>query len=129
MLRALAWMLIGGLVLPVATMAQEAPATPPAGTTPLGVRQQRVERMMEELERKFRTLRQAIEKNEPDRAKRLEETYNKAKELLIQQRMGEITKLLDQARARHRASRAELPRTIAMMSAGEPVIPTVHVEG
>jgi nicotinate phosphoribosyltransferase len=36
---------------------------------------------------------------------------------------------LDQARARHRASRAELPRTIAMMSAGEPVIPTVHVEG
>lgn len=98
MLRAFAWTLIAGLVLPAALWSQEAPATPPAGTTPLGVRQQRVERMMEELERKFRTLRQAIEKNEPDRAKRLEETYNKAKELLIQQRMGEITKLLDQAR-------------------------------
>jgi hypothetical protein len=98
MLRALAWMLFAGLALPAALLSQETPATPPAGTTPLGVRQQRVERMMEELERKFRTLRQSIEKNEPDRAKRLEETYNKAKELLIQQRMGDITKLLDQAR-------------------------------
>jgi hypothetical protein len=90
-------------LLTVASVGQE-PAAPkpvadtPAGSTPLGVRQQRVERMMEDLERKFRTLRQSIEKNEPDRAKRLEETYNKAKELLIQQRMGDITKLLDQAR-------------------------------
>ena len=98
MLRATAWMLLAGLVLSLVAGGQETPAIPPAGTTPLGVRQQRVERMMEELERKFRTLRQSIEKNEPDRAKRLEETYNKAKELLIQQRMGDITKLLDQAR-------------------------------
>jgi nicotinate phosphoribosyltransferase len=35
---------------------------------------------------------------------------------------------LDEARARHRSSRAELPRAITMMSAGEPVIPTVHLE-
>jgi nicotinate phosphoribosyltransferase len=35
---------------------------------------------------------------------------------------------LDEARARHRRSRAELPRAITMMSAGEPVIPTVHLE-
>jgi nicotinate phosphoribosyltransferase len=34
---------------------------------------------------------------------------------------------LDQARTRHRASLAELPRTVTMMSAGEPVIPTVHI--
>jgi hypothetical protein len=73
-------------------------ATPPAGTTSLGVRQQRIERMMEDLERKFRELQKAIGENEPDRAKRLEETYQKAKELLIQQRMGDITKLLDQAK-------------------------------
>ncbi len=53
---------------------------------------------MEELERKFRSLRQSLEQTEPDRAKRLEETYNKAKELLLQQRMGDITKLLDQAK-------------------------------
>ena len=32
---------------------------------------------------------------------------------------------LDEARARHRASVAELPRSVTMMSAGEPVIPTV----
>ncbi|HEV2798650.1 MAG TPA: nicotinate phosphoribosyltransferase [Nocardioides sp.] len=32
---------------------------------------------------------------------------------------------LDEARARHRASLAELPRAVTMMSAGEPVIPTV----
>jgi nicotinate phosphoribosyltransferase len=34
---------------------------------------------------------------------------------------------LEEARARHRASVAELPRTVTMMSAGEPVIPTVHL--
>ena len=34
---------------------------------------------------------------------------------------------LEEARARHRASIAELPRAITMMSAGEPVIPTVHL--
>src|SRR5687768_17131069 len=115
MLRATAWFTVlavlaatpavwGQASAPAAPAAGTAPASappasaPPAGTTPLGVRQQRVERMMEDLERKFRTLRHAIQENEPDRAKRLEETYNKAKELLIQQRMGEITKLLDQAR-------------------------------
>ena len=32
---------------------------------------------------------------------------------------------LDEARARHRASVAELPRAVTMMSAGEPVIPTL----
>jgi nicotinate phosphoribosyltransferase len=32
---------------------------------------------------------------------------------------------LDEARARHRASIAELPRAVTMMSAGEPVIPTL----
>jgi nicotinate phosphoribosyltransferase len=34
---------------------------------------------------------------------------------------------LDEARARHRSSLAELPRAVTMMSAGEPVIPTIHV--
>ena len=55
MLRATAWMLLAGLVLPLVVSGQEAPAVPPSGTTPLGVRQQRVERMMEDLERKFKT--------------------------------------------------------------------------
>jgi nicotinate phosphoribosyltransferase len=34
---------------------------------------------------------------------------------------------LEESRARHRASVAELPRSVTMMSAGEPVIPTVHL--
>ncbi len=75
-----------------------APATNTAGSTPLGVRQQRVERLMEDLERKFRTLQQAIGESEPERAQKLKETYEKAKEMLLQQRMGDITKMLDQAR-------------------------------
>jgi DNA repair exonuclease SbcCD ATPase subunit len=80
------------------TAPAAAPATTPAGTTPLGVRQQRVERLMEDLERKFRTLQQAIGESEPERAAKLKETYEKAKEMLLQQRMGDITKMLDQAR-------------------------------
>ncbi|WP_299931952.1 nicotinate phosphoribosyltransferase [uncultured Nocardioides sp.] len=34
---------------------------------------------------------------------------------------------LEEARARHRASVAELPRSVTMMSAGEAAIPTVHL--
>jgi hypothetical protein len=101
MSRAVWIAILGCAVLPLAGRAQPpaANAVPASGgTTPLGVRQQRVERMMEDLERKFRELQKAIGENEPERAKRLEETYQKAKELLIQQRMGEITKMLDQAR-------------------------------
>jgi hypothetical protein len=99
MSRAILWgVLLGQFVLPLAAWSQPAaPATPPAGTTPLGVRQQRVERMMEELERKFRTLQAALTQTEPERAKKLKETYDKAKELLIQQRMADVTRLLDQA--------------------------------
>ncbi len=36
---------------------------------------------------------------------------------------------LDEARARHRTSLAELPRAVTMMSSGEPVIPTVFEGG
>jgi nicotinate phosphoribosyltransferase len=34
---------------------------------------------------------------------------------------------LEDARARHLASRSELPRAAQMMSRGEPLIPTLHV--
>ena len=40
----------------------------------LGVRHQRVERMMEDLERKFTKLAQALQEAEPERADRLIET-------------------------------------------------------
>src|SRR5688500_18663134 len=71
---------------------------PSGGTTPLGVRQQRVERMMEDLDRKFKTLQLALQQTEPERAKRLKETLDKAKEMLVQKRMSDVTRLLDQAR-------------------------------
>jgi hypothetical protein len=70
---------------------------PTGGTSPLGIRQQRVERMMEDLERKFKGLKLALQANEPERAERLQQTLNKAKELLIQKRMGDVTRLLDEA--------------------------------
>src|SRR5262245_61597838 len=76
--------------------AQDAPP-PTGGTSPLGIRQQRVERMMEDLERKFKGLKLALQQNEPERAERLQQTLNRAKELLIQKRMGDVTRLLDQA--------------------------------
>ncbi|MEX2175211.1 MAG: hypothetical protein WD872_12685 [Pirellulaceae bacterium] len=98
MARIAIWgLLLGQLVWPLAACCQDA-AAPPAGTTPLGVRQQRVERMMEDLERKFISLQRSLGETEPERAKKLKETFDKAKELLIQQRMGDVTKLLDQAR-------------------------------
>jgi nicotinate phosphoribosyltransferase len=36
---------------------------------------------------------------------------------------------LEEARVRHRSAIAELPRAVTMMSAGEPVIPTIHEGG
>ena len=88
-------LLILGL-LAGALLAQEQPPVT-GGATPLGIRQQRVERMMEDLERKFKSLKLALQQNEPERAERLQQTLNKAKELLIQKRMSDVTKLLDQA--------------------------------
>jgi hypothetical protein len=64
----------------------------------LGVRQQRVERMMEDVERKFKSLAQTLQESEPQRAERLVKTLQQAKQMLIQQRMGQIAKLLDESR-------------------------------
>ena len=76
---------------------QPAAESPTGGATPLGVRQQRVERMMEDLERKFKALQIALAESEPERAAKLKETLEKAKQLLIQKRMSDVTKLLDQS--------------------------------
>src|SRR5262245_52840237 len=96
-LRSIAALLIApaGLLTAALAMGQEQPPST-GGATPLGIRQQRVERMMEDLERKFKSLKLALQQNEPERAERLQQTLNKAKELLIQKRMSDITKLLDQ---------------------------------
>ena len=70
------WVLVvlGGIGLATAA-AQESPARP-GGASPLGIRQQRVERMMEDLERKFKTLKLALQQTEPERAERLQQTLN-----------------------------------------------------
>jgi len=66
-------------------------------TSPLGVRQQRVERMVQELEEKFKSLKSIIQEKEPERAQRLQQALNKAKELLLEKRMADVTRLLDQS--------------------------------
>ena len=79
------------------TSSPNSDAVPATSKTPLGVRQQRVERMMEDLERKFKVLAQTLQKTEPERAERIVKTLQESKQLLIQQRMDEISKLLDES--------------------------------
>ncbi len=98
--------LVGGFVLllclSVIAGAQQ-PATDegtdaPDKASPLGVRQKRVERMMDEMERKFNRLAEALEQGgESDRAERLIKTLQQSKELLIQDRMAKITAMLNDA--------------------------------
>jgi hypothetical protein len=84
------------LLLAGLAAAQDTPLTASA-PSPLGIRQQRVERMMADLEQKFKGLKLALLQTEPQRAERLQQTLNRAKELLIQKRMTDVTLLLDQA--------------------------------
>ena len=65
------------------------------GDSALGVRQQRVKRLMLDLERKFSELASKLEAEQPDQAKKLTEAFQRSKELLMQQRMDEITGLLN----------------------------------
>ena len=64
----------------------------------LGVRHQRIERMMMDIERKFTSLSEQLREQEPERAKRLVQALQKAKELLIQKRLGDITEMLNDAK-------------------------------
>jgi hypothetical protein len=82
-----------------ASYAVSQEATPPTGgSSPLGIRQQRIERMMDELQEKFKSLKLALQDNEPQQAERLQLALNTAKELLIQKRMDDVARLLDESR-------------------------------
>jgi hypothetical protein len=85
---------------PLAAQPAESPARDSDAfrATPLGIRQQRVERMMHDLEEKFRSLAQALQKTEPERAERLARAIEQARELLLQQRMSQVAQRLDEAR-------------------------------
>ena len=65
--------------------------------TELGERQRLVIRKMEELERKIVIIAEKIAAEDPERAKRLTDTLNKAKDLLITQKMKKVSELLDNA--------------------------------
>ena len=89
-----------GLMPAVASssFAQNSLATE-ATTSPLGVRQQRVERMIQQLEQKFKSLKLAIQEKEPDRAERLAEQPD------AEQELDRRAQVLEQAERRQR----ELP--------------------
>jgi len=72
-------------------------AAEPAKTSPLGVRQQRVKRMMQTLDRKFQDLAQKLQEKEPEQAELLIKAFQQSQERLIEGRMSEISKLLDTA--------------------------------
>jgi hypothetical protein len=61
----------------------------------LGERQRLVERNMAELEARFVRVAEGLQAKEPERAKRLIETLQQAKERLISRRMADVTSLLD----------------------------------
>jgi DNA repair exonuclease SbcCD ATPase subunit len=75
--------------------AQEGQDDEQKDSTGLGVRQQQVEQMMQRFESRFRDLAEKLEATEPERAKRLVEALQKSREMLLEQRMSEITKLLN----------------------------------
>jgi len=82
--------------LPLIAQDQTPPRAEP--DSPLGVRQQRVARLMQEVERSFLALAKSLEESEPEKAARLVKAFEESKSLLVEQRMREIVKLLDGTR-------------------------------
>ncbi len=67
-------------------------------TSPLGARQQRIKRLLNDLESKFTELATKLSEEQPEQAEKLEEAFKQSKDLLLMQRMDEITALLDSAK-------------------------------
>ncbi len=63
--------------------------------SPLGVRQQRIKRMIVELEIQFSELARMLQKDHPEQAEKLVDAFKSSKEMLLEKRMDEITELLD----------------------------------
>ncbi len=76
----------------------EAEAQGTAQPSPLGARQQRIKRLLNDLEGKFGELATKLEEEQPEQAEKLKEAFVQSKELLLMQRMDEITTLLDAAK-------------------------------
>ncbi len=69
-----------------------------ADSSPLGVRQQRVKRMLLELDRKFAEIAEKLKAEQPEQAEKLDQAFKESKDMLLEQRMDEITRMLDGAR-------------------------------
>ena len=76
------------------------PTTQPAASpqSGLGVRQQHVQRLMQQLEEKLLSLTQSLSAKDPQRAARLQKTLLESKQLSLEQRMANIARMLDDAR-------------------------------
>lgn len=84
----------GGGLCAEESAAAPVPALPQSG---LGVRQQHVQRLMQQLEEKLISLTQSLSEKDPQRAARLHKTLLEAKQLSLEQRMASIARLLDDA--------------------------------
>lgn len=95
-------LLVGLCLIPALSIAaQDAPdsqTAPMVVESALGVRQQRVGRMMSELERRFLALAKSIEEKEPERAARLVKAFEESRSLLVEQRMAQIVTMLNTAK-------------------------------
>ncbi len=81
----------------------------------LSERQRMVERSMAELEAKFEIIAQKLEEKEPERAARLVQALQQAKENLIARKMAEISRLLDEQKLEQ--AEAELDGVILNLEA------------
>ncbi|QDU98756.1 coiled-coil domain-containing protein [Lignipirellula cremea] len=91
------WLLAVSVCL-LASPAFGQPAESGSPRTSLGVRQQRVEHMLLEMELKFKSLAQTLQESEPERADKLVGALQESKKLLLADRMANITAMLNEAR-------------------------------
>ena len=87
--------LLSAILIGASAFADDEKTAKQDKSSPLGVRQQRVKRMMQTLERKFQDLAEKLRKTEPEQAEILIKAFQQSQERLIEKRMAEISKLLD----------------------------------
>jgi len=92
--------LLAHIALPRPIIAQEKPPSTPSAGQPsgLGIRQQRVQRLVEEMDGKFKNLAQSLRASEPEKAERLVEALQQARTLHLAPRMKQVSDLLDGTR-------------------------------
>ena len=85
----------------VPAISQEVPpaasgdASAAPSETPLGVRQQRIKRMVVDLERQFTELARSLQEEYPEQAEKLVEAFKLSKEMLLERRIDEISEMLN----------------------------------